>query len=187
MTNPRVQFSTTEGDFVVELFAKELPITTANFVDLAKNGFYNGLSFHRVIGSFMLQFGCPFSKDPTSSRAGTGGPAPGSQFAVPGQGTVTRDREGNIPDEFTARMTNAPFTLSMANTGQPNSGGSQFFINTVHNSYLDWFDNSTPSKHPVFGKIVSGQEVIKRIEATPTNADDRPLRPVVVKSATVLA
>jgi len=185
MANPQVKFETTLGDFVVELYQKELPITTANFLDLVKTGFYNGLTFHRVINQFMLQFGCPFSKDPTSSRAGTGGPAPGSQFAVPGQGTVTRDRGGNIPDEFTAQLTNAPFTLSMANTGAPNSGGSQFFINTVHNKYLDWFDKSTPSKHPVFGKIVSGTEVIKKIEATPTRSD-KPVTPVVVKSATVL-
>jgi len=185
MANPQVKFSTTEGDFVVELFQKEMPITVGNFVDLVKTGFYNGLTFHRVIPQFMLQFGCPFSKDPASQRAGTGGPPPNSAFAVQGQGTLTRDRGGNIPDEFTCQITNAPGTLSMANTGAPNSGGSQFFINTVHNKYLDWFDKSTPSKHPVFGKIVTGMDVIQKIEKVPAR-NDKPIKPVVVNAATVL-
>jgi len=184
-SNPVAVFQTSMGTFEAEIYLDTMPLTASNFIDLVKTGFYNGLSFHRVINQFMLQFGCPFSKDPNSSRAGTGGPAPGSQFTVPGQGTITRDRGGNIPDEFTAQITNAPGTLSMANTGAPNSGGSQFFINTVHNKYLDWFDKSTPSKHPVFGKIVSGWDVIKKIEATPTRSD-RPVKPVVVKIATAL-
>ena len=65
----------------------------------------------------------------------------------------------------------------MANTGQPNSGGSQFFINTVHNDYLDWF-SAGPSKHPVFGKITEGMDVVKQIEATPCGPNDRPMTPV---------
>jgi cyclophilin family peptidyl-prolyl cis-trans isomerase len=72
----------------------------------------------------------------------------------------------------------------MANTGQPNSGGSQFFINTVHNSYLDWFTPG-PSKHPVFGKVSSGMDVIKRIESTPTDGNDRPVTPVQVNRVTI--
>jgi len=87
--------------------------------------------------------------------------------------------------DTTSHVSIEPFTISMANTGQPNSGGSQFFINTVHNKYLDWFDKSTPSKHPVFGKIVSGWDVIQKIEKTPSR-NDRPVKPVVVKSATPL-
>ena len=75
-------------------------------------------------------------------------------------------------------------TLSMANTGAPNSGGSQFFINTVHNDFLDFFSPGE-SKHPVFGKVVDGQDVIKQIEATKTNADDAPLVPVQMISVTV--
>jgi len=73
----------------------------------------------------------------------------------------------------------------MANTGQPNSGGSQFFINTVHNSFLDWFDKSTPSQHPVFGKVISGQDVITAINHTKTDQDDRPVTPVQVISVTI--
>ena len=75
-------------------------------------------------------------------------------------------------------------TLSMANTGRPNSGGSQFFINTIHNDFLDWFTPGA-SRHPVFGKITSGQDVVKKIEGTPTDGDDRPRTPVKVIKVTV--
>ena len=125
----------------------KLPITSSNFADLAKTGFYDGLTFHRVINGFMCQFGCPLSKDPKSPRAGTGGPPPGSTYTTPDGKTITRDG-GNIPDELVGEFSNLPMTLSMANTGQPNSGGSQIFVNTKHNSFLDYFDSSTPSKHP---------------------------------------
>jgi len=108
-----------------------MPVTASNFLALANEGFYDGLTFHRVIANFMLQFGCPYSKDPKSGRAGTGGPTGGTSYSSPDGKTITRDRGGNIPDEFTAKISNEPGTLSMANTGQPNSGGSQFFVNTV--------------------------------------------------------
>ncbi len=71
----------------------------------------------------------------------------------------------------------------MANTGQPDSGGSQFFINTVHNHYLDWFTPGA-SRHPVFGKVTSGMEVVKKIETTKTE-NDRPVTPVQMKKITV--
>jgi cyclophilin family peptidyl-prolyl cis-trans isomerase len=178
MSNPRVQCETTLGNFVVELYADTMPITVGNILDLVDQGFFNGLHFHRVINSFMLQFGCPKSRDPKSRSAGTGGPQGNTAFKSVAGKEFRRDREGNIPDEHTSKLSNEPFTLSMANTGAPNSGGSQFFINTVHNTYLDWFDKSTESQHPVFGKVVSGQDVIKKIEATKTNEDDAPLTPV---------
>lgn len=72
----------------------------------------------------------------------------------------------------------------MANTGQPNSGGSQFFINTVHNSFLDFFDKSTPSQHPVFGRVVSGMDVIMAINTARTR-QDRPIEPIKMISVTV--
>lgn len=131
MANPTATFQTSLGSFTVELFKDQMPYTVENFVKLATSGFYDGLHFHRVIQGFMIQFGCPHSKDPKSPRAGTGGPP-----------------WGDIKDEFTAKLSNEPMTLSMANTGSPNSGGSQFFINTVHNDFLDWFTpgrRSTPS------------------------------------------
>ena len=73
----------------------------------------------------------------------------------------------------------------MANTGRPNSGSCQFFINTVHNSYLDWFTPGA-SKHPVFGKVIEGMDVVKKIETTPTGAGDRPVTPVKMNKVTVL-
>eukprot|EP01052_Picozoa_sp_SAG31_P035376 SAG31_NODE_4260_length_3407_cov_3.743652_1_plen_229_part_00 len=111
----------------------KMPITASNFIDLSKSGFYEGVHFHRVIAKFMNQFGCPNATDPESPIAGTGGPDGGTTFKVldGSDKIITRDRGGNIPDEFLAKLSNQPFTLSMANTGQPNSGGSQFFINTV--------------------------------------------------------
>lgn len=75
----------------------------------------------------------------------------------------------------------------MANTGSPNSGGSQFFINTVHNSFLDFFDNSSDSKHPVFGKVSKGMDIIMAINGVKTNGDDRPLVPVQVISVLISA
>ena len=149
MANPTAVFDTSEGSFKAEIFLDEMPITAQNFIDLVNKGFYNGLHFHRVIPSFMLQFGCEFSKEYGHPRSGTGS-----------------SPLGNVRDEHlaTAKFSNEPGTLSMANTGRPNSGGAQFFINTVHNSYLDWWDRSTPSQHPVFGRVTEGMDVVKRIE-----------------------
>ena len=165
-----------------------LPITVSNFVDLAKTGFYNGVHFHRVIDGFMLQFGCPNAKDPKSRAAGTGGPVPGSKFECNGK-TITRDaREGCIPDELVDKTSNEPGTLSMANTGAPNSGGSQFFINTVHNDFLDWFrPDLSPSQHPVFGKVTSGMDVVMKIGKMPVDGNDNPVKPVKMNSVTVAA
>ncbi|MEZ4224446.1 MAG: peptidylprolyl isomerase [Polyangiaceae bacterium] len=169
MSNPTATFETNHGSFTAEIYLDKMPITAKNFLDLAKSGFYDGLHFHRVIKGFMIQFGCPHSRDPNSGRAGTGGPP-----------------HGTIQDEHPAeyKLSNEPLTLSMANTGRPNSGGSQFFINTVHNHYLDWF---TPgqSKHPVFGKITSGEDVVRTIETTPTASGDRPKTPAQVIKITV--
>ena len=163
MTNPTAVFDTSEGQFEAEIYLKEMPITAENFIALVESGFYNGLHFHRVIPSFMLQFGCPHSRNPNSARAGTGGPP-----------------HGNIKDEHRkdAMFSNEPGTLSMANTGAPNSGGSQLFINTAHNSYLDWWDTNTPSKHPVFGRISKGMDVIKNIEGfgSRSGKTSKPLR-----------
>ncbi len=169
MANPKAIFDTNKGQFTAEIFSDEMPITADNFIKLAQSGFYDGLHFHRIIDNFMIQFGCPHSKDPASPRCGTGGPP-----------------HGTIADEHLegAKFSNEPGTLSMANTGQPNSGGSQFFINTAHNSYLDWFSPG-PSKHPVFGKIVDGEDVVNAIGKAQTGAGDRPIEPIQVKSITI--
>jgi len=93
-----------------------MPICAYNFISLVQDGFYNGLHFHRVIPNFMIHFGCPFSADPTSGKAGTGGPAHKSTFKIPNRNTITRFRDGSIPDEFPncPRISNEPLTLSMA-------------------------------------------------------------------------
>ena len=152
---------TNKGDITIELFTDTMPITAGNFLELIDNGYYNGLHFHRIISGFMLQGGCPHSRDPNSPQCGRGDPG------------------YKIPDEHlpNARFSNEPGTLSMANSG-PNSGGSQFFINTVHNTALDWWDTRTPSKHPVFGKVVGGMDVVTAIENVQTGYGDRPVQPV---------
>ena len=169
MANPTATCETSLGTFKVELYTDKMPITAGNFVKLAKSGFYDGLHFHRVIKGFMAQFGCPFSKDPMSPRAGTGD-APG--------GTIQDEHPPN------AKLSNEPGTLSMANTGRPNSGSCQMFINTVHNAYLDWFSPG-PSKHPVFGKVIEGMDILKKIENQPMDANDRPKTPIKMIKVTI--
>lgn len=169
MANPTATLETSLGSMTVELYLDKMPITAGNFITLAKSGFYNGLHFHRVIQGFMAQFGCPHSRDPQSPRAGTGdGP------------------DGCIKDEHPAdaKISNEPGTLSMANTGRPNSGSCQFFLNTAHNHYLDFFTPG-PSKHPVFGRITAGMDILKKIESTPTDGSDRPKTPVKMIKVTV--
>jgi cyclophilin family peptidyl-prolyl cis-trans isomerase len=112
MANPTATLKTTLGDIRIELFADRAPKTVANFVQLVKKGFYNGVSFHRVIPGFMIQGGDP-------SGNGTGGPG------------------YNIPDEFHPTLRHdSPGILSMANAG-PNTGGSQFFITLAATAWLD--------------------------------------------------
>merc|ERR1719356_178113 len=174
------------GKIKAEIYLDRVPRTASNFIDLAKTGFYNGVHFHRVIPNFMAQFGCPHAKDPKSRRAGTGGPAPGTTFTNLADGsTVTRSRSGCIPDELEQKISNEPGTFSMANTGQPSSGGSQFFINVKHNSFLDWFDKSTPSKHPVFGKVTENYELVVQITEVKRAAGDRPVQPIKMESITI--
>ncbi len=157
------------GTFTAEIYRDQMPVSAGNFIKLAQMGFYDGLHFHRVIKNFMVQFGCEFTKDPNAARAGQG-----------------NSPHGRVQDEHppAQKLSNEPGTLSMANTGAPNSGGAQFFVNTVHNSFLDWFSPG-PSKHPVFGKVTSGMDVVKAIETTPTAAGDRPKTPVKMIKVTV--
>ena len=98
MANPTATLETSLGTIKIELFVDKMPITAGNFIKLAKSGFYDGLHFHRVIDNFMIQFGCPHSKDPNSRLAGTGGPP-----------------HGTIQDEFpeNAKISNEPGTRTM--------------------------------------------------------------------------
>ena len=154
-TNPKVKLETNQGDIVIELYSKEMPITAGNFEKLVKEGFYDGVIFHRVIDGFMIQGG-----DPTGT--GMGGPG------------------YNIQDEFTNSDIdqNKRGTLSMANAG-PNTGGSQFFINLVDNNFLD-------GKHPVFGKIAEGMDVIDKIAKLPKDSQDKPLQEVKIIKASIV-
>lgn len=181
--NPIAHFDTTEGEFEAEIYLDRVPITASNFIDLVQSGFYEGLHFHRVIPGFMNQFGCPHSKDPKSSRAGTGNPKNGTFKNLKTDGTERRTNGGNIKDENISRDSNKPGTLSMANTGQPNSGGSQFFLNVADNKNLDWFSPGS-SKHPVFGKITSGMNVVTAISKVKTR-NDNPVKPIRMNKITV--
>jgi len=176
----------TDNDFLefkAELYLDKMPYTVSNFIDLANSKFYDGIHFHRIIKDFMIQFGCPNAKNPNAPNCGQGNPKPQSKFEIlsgPNKGKkATRNIMGCIDDELTQQISNKPFTLAMANTGRENSGGSQFFINTQHNTYLDWWDKQTPSKHPVFGKILPESEgYIKMLNEVTTTKGDRPVSPL---------
>ena len=155
----KVKLETNQGNVVIELYS-DMPVTAGNFKKLTEQGFYDGVIFHRVIKNFMIQGG-----DPT----GTGMGGPGYK----------------IDDEFVAGHSNIRGTLSMANSG-PNSGGSQFFINLVDNSFLDYDKQPLSSKHPVFGEVVDGMEVIDKIANVATGVGDKPIEEVVIVKASVI-
>jgi peptidylprolyl isomerase len=153
----KATFKTNKGSFTIEFLRHQAPKTVENFVKLASEGFYNGTKFHRIIEGFMNQGGDPLSKDDSmSARWGTGGP--GYKF----------------DDEITPNNKNIVGTISMANAG-PNTNGSQFFINVANNNFLD-------TKHTVFGKVVAGLEVVLDMNKVATDANDRPLDPVIIES-----
>src|SRR3989338_2348989 len=150
---------TAKGDIVIE-FAAGTPKTVENFLKLARACFYDGTKFHRVIKGFMIQGGDPLSKDDTKQAYwGTGGP--GYQFG----------------DEIHAENRNDIGTIAMANAG-PNTNGSQFFINVANNNFLG-------TKHTVFGKVISGMEVVREIENLATGAEDRPVESAVIERMVV--
>jgi len=183
--NPVVTFQTSIGSMDAEIFLDRVPRTASNFLDLVNSGFYNGLHFHRVIPGFMNQFGCPKSRDPKSRAAGTGGPKDGTFKNLVTGATETRSNGGNIKDENIDRTSNSPGTLSMANTGQKNSGGSQFFLNVADNRNLDWFSPGA-SKHPVFGKLVGAESLALAVKISKVRTrDDNPVEPIKMISVKV--
>ncbi len=154
-----VTFYTSEGNFTTMMYDSLMPITTGNFLDLVDSNYYDGIIFHRVISSFIIQGG-----DPTGT--GTGGPG------------------YSIPDEFHNTLSNITKTISMANSG-PNTGGSQFFFNLVDNTYLDFDKAPLTSKHPVFGIVVSNWGNVVNIGNVPTNGNNKPITDVVMDSVRV--
>ena len=160
-------FVTTQGNFTVKLLTDKAPKTVANFVGLAEGTldpatgkpgkskpFYNGLTFHRIIDGFMIQGGDPLG-------TGTGGPG------------------YRIPDELDkSHKFDKAGIMAMANTGSPNTGGSQFFITVTPYPSL-------PTSYTIFGEVVDGLDVVKKIGKVATDSRDKPLRPVVMKTVTI--
>lgn len=134
----------------------DMPITSGNFKNLVEKGVYDGVIFHRIIDGFMIQGG-----DPTGT--GFGDPS------IP-----------NIEDEFTHEggNKNNRGTISMANAG-PNTGSSQFFINLVDNNFLD-------TKHPAFGKVIEGMDIVDKLAKVETDASDKPVEEVKILKATMV-
>lgn len=158
----QAEFETSMGNFVIELYNNEMPITVSNFLNLANSGYYDGVKFHRVMENFMIQGGDPLTKDDSQKFLwGTGGPG------------------YSISDEFVKGLSNVRGTIAMANSGS-NTGGSQFFINVVDNTYLDFDKEPLTSQHPVFGKVVEGMDVVDNISKVKTDATV-PLKDVVIK------
>jgi len=156
---------TSQGEMVVGFWPDVAPKTVENFKKLARQGFYNGTCFHRVVKSFMIQGGDPLTKDPGAERSwGTGGP--GYQ----------------IKAEFNDRP-HVRGVLSMARSQDPNSAGSQFFICLADAKFLD-------RQYTAFGSLISGDDVLGKIGETPTAAAgggerSRPLTRILVESITI--
>ena len=161
-----MQLKTSQGDIRVELYPEKAPKTVANFLDYVKAGQYNGTVFHRVIKGFMIQGGgykTNFDEKPTRAP---------------------------IPLESRNGLKNATGTIAMARTSDPNSATAQFFINTVDNAGLD-YPNPDSNGYAVFGKVVSGMDVVKKIESAPTTSRgpmrDVPEQQIVIESASVVS
>ena len=164
----QVELQTSAGTIRIELDAEKAPRSAANFVDYVRRGHYDGTVFHRVIKSFMIQGG---GFDTAMKQKPTAAP---------------------IPNEANNGLKNKKYTLAMARTSDPHSASAQFFINTVDNDFLD-FRAETPQGwgYAVFGRVVSGSEVVDAIAKVPTGRsgfhDDVPLEAVVIEKATVVA
>ncbi len=157
--NPVVTIEMANGDIIkAELYPQIAPNTVNNFISLVSKGYYNGLTFHRVIYNFMLQGGCP-------DGTGTGGPG----YHIKGEFT------GN---GFRNDLKHTEGVLSMARTMFPNSAGSQFFIMHKNSPHLD-------GQYAAFGKVIEGMDVVNKIAECDTDMRDKPLDPQVMKTVTV--
>ena len=152
---------TTEGDMVLEFWPDVAPGHVENFKKLAKQGFYDGTCFHRVIKGFMIQGGDPNTKDPKKESSwGMGGP------------------DYRIKAEFNDRHHDRG-VLSMARSNDPNSAGSQFFICHGDARFLD-------KQYTAFGKLIKGDDVLEKIATTPTRPQDRPVKRMGVESVKIV-
>ena len=161
----KVKFSTSAGDIVVELDAAKAPKTVENFVAYVKAGHYNGTIFHRVIPTFMIQ---------------------GGGMTADMKEKTTR---APIPLESRNGLSNVRGSIAMARTGDPNSATAQFFINVKDNDRLDAANARDGNGYAVFGKVVSGMEVVDKIRDVPTGSkgmhDDVPLAPITINKVTL--
>ena len=148
MSGTKAIVETKFGNITLKFFPDVAPGHVKNFIDLAKKGFYDGTTFHRVIPGFMIQGGDPNSKDANKSRHGQGGPG----YTIKAEFNDKPHKRG---------------TLSMARAGHPDSAGSQFFICVKDSSFLD-------KQYTVFGEVVSGIEVVDKIVSQPRDASDNP-------------
>src|SRR5688500_3610166 len=162
-----VILTTNHGKIKIELDAEKAPKTVENFLSYVRSGHYDGTIFHRVIDGFMIQ---------------GGGFEPGM-----------KQKPTNDPIENEAKngLKNEPYTLAMARTSAPHSASAQFFINVKNNSFLDAAQSQDGWGYAVFGKVVSGMDVVTKIAKTPTGAGgpfrtDVPQKPVVIESMTVV-
>lgn len=159
MANPIVTITMENGDVMkAELYPEIAPITVENFVNLVKDGFYDGLTFHRIINGFMIQGGCPLG-------TGTGGPGHTIKGEFSQNGVINN-------------LKHTPGVLSMARSMMPDSAGSQFFIMHKAAPHLD-------GQYAAFGKIIEGMDVVNKIAEVATDYSDKPLEPQVMKTVTV--
>lgn len=159
LQNTLVDLNTSKGVITIRFFPEAAPKHVENFVDLARQGFYDGTKFHRVIPGFMIQGGDPNTRSGSPASWGTGGS---------GQ---------NLKAEFND-IPHRRGIVSMARSNHPDSASSQFFIVVKDSNFLD-------NNYTVFGEVTSGMEVADAIVSAPRNAQDRPLEPVSIESVTV--
>ena len=156
-----VRLATTAGDIVIELDPAKAPKTVDNFVQYVKSGHYNGTIFHRVIQNFMIQ---------------------GGGMTADGREKPTR---APIPLESRNGLTNVRGSVAMARTMDPNSATAQFFINVKDNDFLNAAQARDGNGYTVFGKVVSGMDVVDKIRNVRTGSGDVPVEPVTIKQATL--
>ena len=155
MSEQQAIIHTTLGDITLKFFPEVAPNHVNNFIELAKKGFYNGTTFHRVVPKFVIQGGDPNTKSPDRSRHGMGGPG----YQIKAEFNNKSHRRG---------------ALSMARSAHPDSAGSQFFICLADAPSLN-------NKYTVFGEVVSGMDVVDKIVSQPRDAKDNPLEKVEMK------
>ncbi len=160
-SNEVAVIKTSEGEMVAKFWPDVAPKTVENFKKLARQGFYDGTAFHRVIKGFMIQGGDPLTKDESKQASwGTGDPG----YKIPAEFNENSHTRG---------------VLSMARSNDPNSAGSQFFICHGNPTFLD-------RQYTAFGKLIKGDEVLEKIATTKTGSGDRPLKRVNVESIKIV-